>query len=156
MDTSMPQPPNLDQSDQRKDLKPTRRTFLLQVMLPLFMGVLIIIAGIVLLWQTGIGTASAWADTSLIFLMFPWLCLGLIPIAIIGALWYGFFKLTALLPGPMRKLQDYIDQAGGYLRRGTDLAVKPIFALEGSWAVVSTFFKGLASLIGIEDGETNG
>ena len=152
----MKQPPGLEQPSQTQDVKPTRRTFVLQVILPLLAGTLILAAAIMLLWQGGGGTVSAWADTSLIFLMVPWLCVGLLPIALIAALWYGVFKLSTWLPAPLRKLRSYIDQAGRYLRRGTDLAVKPIFAVKGGWAVVTTFFKGLASLIGIDDGESNG
>jgi uncharacterized membrane protein SirB2 len=156
MDTSMTQPPNLELSNQSNDIKPDRRAFNLQVILPLIVGILVLIGGIILLWQAGIGTVSAWADTSLIFIMLPWLCVGLVPLAVLAALWYGIFKLTAWLPDKLRKVTEYIELSGRYMRKGTDLAVKPLFAVKGAWAVVTTFFRGLGSIIGMDDGESNG
>lgn len=152
----MTQPPAMEEPIQKQKVRATRRTFLLQVLLPLLVGILILAAGIVLLWRGGVGTASAWADTSLIFLMLPWLCVGLLPMALIAALWYGVYKLTAWLPATLRQVRDYLDQAGLYLRKGSDIAVRPIFVVKGAWALMTTFFKGLASLIGIDDGETYG
>jgi hypothetical protein len=80
----------------------------------------------------------------------------LVPLVLIGALWFGIFKLTAWLPVPLRKANEYIDQAGNYLRKGTDLAVKPMFVVKGAWAVVSTLCSGLASLFGLNTGDNNG
>jgi hypothetical protein len=156
MDTSMTPPEHSEAGRKNRGIKPNRRSFVLQVILPLMIGVLILAAAIMLLWQTGIGTASAWADTSLIFLLLPWLCVGVVPLALLAALWYGVFKLTAWLPVPLRKAQGYIVQARDYLRRGTDLALKPMFIAKGAWAVVTTFFRGLASLFGWNDGEHYG
>lgn len=156
MDTSTTLPQDIELPYQKSEIKPDRRTFVLQVLLPLILGVLILAAGIVLLWRAGIGTASAWADTSLIFLLIPWLCAGVFPLVLLAALWYGIFRLTAWLPAPMRAARLFINRAGEYLRRGTDLAVKPIFVVKGAWAVVSAVFKGLASLFDMDDGESNG
>jgi hypothetical protein len=154
MNTSTPLP--IEPSDQSIEVKPHRRDFVLQVILPFVFGILVLTAGIVLIWQAGMGTASAWADTSLILLMVPWLCIGLLPLALLGALWYGFFRLTAWLPAAMREVRKYVELSGRQLRRTTDVAVKPMFVTKGAWAVVMTFFKGLGTLIGLDDGESNG
>ena len=154
MNTSTPLP--MEPSDQSIEVKPARRDFLLLVILPFVFGILVLTAGIVLVAQAGIGTASAWADTSLIFLMIPWLCVGLLPLALLMALWYGFFKLTAWLPAPLRKVRKYIELSERQIRRATDAAVKPMFVTKGAWAVVETFFRGLGNLIGLDDGESNG
>jgi hypothetical protein len=156
MDTSMKQPQDIELPNQAPEIKPDRRSFMLQVMLPLVIGVLILIAGVVLLGRSGVGTASAWADTSLIFLLIPWLCVGVFPLALLAAFWYGLFRLTAWLPAPMRTAKLYIDRAGGYLRKGSDLAVRPIFTVKGAWAVASAIIKGLASFFRIDDGESHG
>jgi hypothetical protein len=156
MDTAMKQPQDIELPGKQPDIKVDRRSFILQVMLPLLLGILILSAIIALVWLGEYGTASAWADTSLVFILIPWLCVGLFPLAIISAVWYGVFKLTAWLPRYIRKANEYIDKAGYYLRRGSDLAIKPMFVIKGGWAVVSAFFKGLGSLIGIVIGETDG
>jgi uncharacterized membrane protein SirB2 len=156
MDTSMTNPSKLELPNQSSNVKPDRRAFNLQVILPLILGILVLVSGIILLWQAGVGTASAWADTSLVFLVLPWLFVGLVPLAVLAALWYGIFKLTAWLPERLRKVTEYIELSGRYLRRGTDLAVRPLFAVKGAWAVVTAFFKGLGSIIGMDDGDSNG
>jgi hypothetical protein len=155
MGISMDKPPIVGPPPSEPEISPDRRAFILQVVLPLFIGLLVLAALIVLVWQSGLGTASAWADTSLIFLLIPWLCVGLLPLVALGALWYGVFKLTTWLPGPLRKGKEYIDLGNRYMRRGMDVAVKPMFTIKGIWAVVTAFFKGLASLIGIVNGESH-
>lgn len=152
----MTHPSKLELPNQSNNVKPDRRAFNLQVILPLILGILVLAGGTILLSQAGVGTASAWADTSLVFLMLPWLCVGLVPLAVLAALWYGIFKLTAWLPEQLRKVTEYIELSGRYLRKGTDLAVRPLFAVKGAWAVVTTFLKGLGSIIGMDDGESNG
>lgn len=151
----MTQIPNVERSSQEQKVKPDRRSFLLQVILPLVVGVLALFAAAYLLLRGGVGTASAWADASLIFLLIPWLCAGLIPIALFAGLWYGLFKLTAWLPAPLRKVDGYINRAGRYVRQGTDVAVRPLFVIKGGWAVMMAFVKGLASLFGLDDGESD-
>jgi hypothetical protein len=156
MDTSMTQPPISESANQNPKVTVSHRSFILQVVLPLTVGVLILAVGIVMLWQAGIGTASAWADASLIFILLPWLCVGFVPLILFAAMWYGVFRLTAWLPDPLRKGKKYLDQGGDYLRKGTDFAVKPIFVVKGVWAVVIAFFRGLGSIIGFSDGENYG
>lgn len=154
MNTSTPPP--IETPGQSDEGKPIRRDFILQVILPFVFGILVLTVGVILLWRAGVGTASAWADTSLIFLMIPWLCVGLVPLAVLGALWFGIFKLTAWLPAPLRKVRNYIGLSGRQLRRATDAAVKPMIVTKGVWAVVEAFFKGLGKLIGLNNGESNG
>ena len=136
-------------------IKLDHQSFILQVILPFVLGFALLAVMFVLIWRSGVGTASAWADTASIFIALPLLCAGLFPLAAVIALWFGTFKLTAWLPGPLRSASQLIRRAGRIIRQGTDAAVKPMFAIQGAWAVVVAFFTGLASLLGLANGESH-
>jgi len=79
----------------------------LQIILPLVIGVVILLALSVLVVLGSNAQVSQGADVALIWLIVPMLFLTLLLIIIISALIYGLAKLLLVTPGAMRKLQDY-------------------------------------------------
>lgn len=83
--------------------RPPRRDGWLWLGLPLLLALLALGA---LGWATSAapgGALSAWADVSLIWLLLPFLALGLLLMAALGAMVYGVLKAISWLPGPLRK-----------------------------------------------------
>jgi hypothetical protein len=103
-----------------------RRQVWLQVYLP-FIGGLAVLAGVAaVLWTSGTGSASAWADASLILLLLPLILFSVIPIVLLIALIYGVSYLIKRIPVPANQAQQAIAQVGHTIQRAADQAVQPM------------------------------
>jgi hypothetical protein len=122
------------------------RQIWLQIYLPLFIGLLALIGLVVFLRRGAVGTASAWADASAVFLLIPVILLGFLFTLVCIALAIGLGYLIGWLPGPIRKGWEVVLKVRSGVRRGADLAARPIVSAKGVWASLRA---GVASVTSI-------
>jgi hypothetical protein len=122
------------------------RQIWLQIYLPLFVGVLGLIGLVVFLRRGAIGTASAFADASTVFLLIPVIILGLLFTLVCLALSVGLGYLIGWLPGPIRKGWEALIRVESGVRRGADVAALPMISAKGAWASLKAMVDSVASI----------
>jgi uncharacterized membrane protein len=123
--------------------KKHRRELAWQIILPMVLTVIGFAALIVLIsFATfeGDGDVGRWAAISTIWIVIPVMLAGLILFALIGALVYLMKRLLDVAPTYTGLAQDYVHKAAGYVKRGADVAVKPVLFLDGVGASVRRLF----------------
>ncbi len=111
-----------------------RRQFVWQILLPVVLSALLLIALIVLICIAafrGDGDVSRWAAISTIWIVIPIILASLIFLLLLVGLVYLMARLLSILPVYTGAAQDYVYRGAGYVRRFTDAAVKPVFWIEG-------------------------
>lgn len=120
-----------------------RRELAWQIILPVVLAALLIVALIVLInvatFNQG-GDVARWAAISTIWIVIPILLVGLVLLALLVALVYGMKRLLDITPTYTGMAQDYVHLAAGYVRRFADMAVKPVLLLDGIGAGIRAFF----------------
>ena len=136
MKAQLPQPVH-------ESYKRHRREFAWQIILPVALSVLVIVALIVLIniaaFNEG-GDVARWAAISTIWIVIPIMLAGLVLLALLVVLVYGMKRLLAITPTYTGLAQDYVHKAAGYVKRGADMAVRPVLLLDGLGASVRRFF----------------
>jgi uncharacterized membrane protein len=136
MKAKLPQPVH-------ESYKKHRRELVWQIILPVALASLLVVALIVLVnvaaFNQG-GDAARWAAISTIWIILPVMLAGLVLLVILVALVYGMMRLLDVTPKYTGLAQDYVHKAAGYVRRGADMAVKPVLFLDGVGASVRRFF----------------
>jgi uncharacterized membrane protein len=123
--------------------KKHRRELAWQIILPMVLSVAGFIALIVLIYFAtfeGDGDVGRWAAISTIWIVIPIMLAGLLLLILLVALVYGMKRLLDITPTYTGLAQDYIHKAAGYIKRGADMAVKPVLFLDGIGAGIRTFF----------------
>jgi hypothetical protein len=126
------------------------RQIWLQIYLPLFVGLLVLIGLVYFLRAGGVGTTSAWADASTVLLLIPVILLGFLFTLACIALAVGMGYLIGWLPGPIRKGWEVLLRVRSGVRRGADLAARPIVSAKGVWASVRAGVNSLTSIFRAE------
>jgi predicted membrane protein len=113
-----------------------RREVLLQITLPLIIGLVLVLllAILTVVTATSGGSVAQAADASLIFLIIPLMFVTLIFTIIFGALAYGIIKLNEVLPIYTKQAQDVFELVRQQVRMGSDKAVEPIFKIRSFFA----------------------
>jgi len=133
-----------------------RKSLWLGVLLPFLAGTLAIGGLVIWAWTAGVGSASAWADTSLTFLLLPLLLLCLLPFALLLALSAGLIKLIGWLPEPMDRVDHFLGQVERGTGRAARAAVQPMIKASALWAAVVAGWAWLGSTLRGERGEKHG
>jgi hypothetical protein len=110
-----------------------------QIYLPLILGIVIILAGVVAIIFYGLradSTLRRWADVSVIWVIIPALFIGLIFMIVVIALLYAVTRLLGVLPGYGGLVQGYFQQVVEKIFQITDALVEPLLRLSSSWAVI--------------------
>jgi len=119
--------------------KKHRRDLAWQIILPVALSALVIVALIVLIniatFNEG-GDVARWAAISTIWIVIPVMLAGLILLALLVALVYGMKRLLDVAPTYTGMAQDYVHIAAGYIKRGAEMAVKPVLFLDGVGASI--------------------
>jgi hypothetical protein len=127
MKAKLPQPTHYSYEMHRKQV-------MRQVILPVVLASLVLIAMIVLIsyvtFNQG-GDAGRWAAISTMWILIPVMAAGIVLLAILIGLIYLMYMALGYLPHYSAIVQDYVFKARGYIIRGANLVVKPIFALDG-------------------------
>lgn len=120
-----------------------RRELVWQIILPVALTALLIVVLIVLIniatFNQG-GDVGRWAAVSTIWIVIPVMVAGLILLALLVALVYLMKRLLGITPTYTGMAQDFIHKAAAYLKRGTEMAVKPVLFLDGIGASIKAFF----------------
>lgn len=109
----------------------------------MIVSALLFVALIVLIYFAtfqGSGDVSRWAAVSTIWIVIPVMIAGLILLALLGALVYLMKRLLGITPTYTGLAQDYVHLAASYIKRGTEMAVKPVLFLDGIGASVKALF----------------
>ena len=111
-----------------------RRELAWQIILPVVLSALLIVALIVLVnlatFNQG-GDVARWAAISTMWIIIPVMLAGLVLFALLGALVYGMKRLLEITPRYTGIAQDYVHKAASYIKRVADMAVRPVLFLDG-------------------------
>ena len=114
-----------------------------QILLPVVLTVILIIALIVLVniatFRDG-GDVARWAAVSTIWIVIPIMIGMLIFLALLLGIIYLLAQLLNVTPTYTGMAQDYVRKAAVYIKQGADAVVKPVIGLEGFLASVKEFF----------------
>jgi hypothetical protein len=137
-------------SENKKEKHPLddlfRKNVWLQIYLPILLGVIALVVLVASIWASQQGRASVWADVSLVMLIIPTFIIGLILLAILGALAYGIAYLIGVLPDPFRRLQEIMNRVSASFEKGSNIAAKPFIFPGAVGAAIRAIFKGIASV----------
>jgi ABC-type dipeptide/oligopeptide/nickel transport system permease component len=123
-----------------------RRVVILQIYFP-FLLILIVVGALVgSIWVAGSGSASVWADASLVMLIIPAFVMGLILLIFLAAFVYGIWYLIGILPEPMRQVQDIVKRIADSTERFANLAAKPVIIPRALRAGIGAAIKGILSI----------
>jgi len=120
-----------------------RKDLAWQIILPVALTAVIIVALIVLIYFAtfqGSGDVGRWAAVSTIWIIIPVMIAGLVFLALLVALVYLMKRLLNITPTYTGIAQDYVYKAAGFIKRGADAVVKPVLQLEGILASIKAFF----------------
>jgi hypothetical protein len=98
------------------------------------------------IWVAGSGSASVWADASLVMLIIPAFVMGLILLIFLAAFVYGIWYLIGILPEPMRQVQDIVKRIADSTERFANLAAKPVIIPRALRAGIGAAIKGILSI----------
>jgi len=118
-------------SKEKASYKAHKKDFIWQILVPILVILLLVIAASVIVTLRPAGDASLWADISTIWLLIPLLFFAFINIIILAAIIYGMSKLLNITPIYTQKLYALIILAGEKIESIVDDTVKPIFLVEG-------------------------
>jgi magnesium-transporting ATPase (P-type) len=137
MKATLPQPVH-------KSYKRHRKQLVSQIILPVVLTSLLIVALIVLIWFATFrdgGDVGRWAAISTIWIVIPIMLGLLIVTALLGGLVYLMQKLLNVTPTYTSLAQDYVYLAQGYIKRASEAIVKPVLQLNGILASINAFFE---------------
>jgi heme/copper-type cytochrome/quinol oxidase subunit 2 len=141
MKAIIPQPVHESYKRHRKEL-------MWQIILPMVLTSLLLIALIVLInvatFRDG-GDVGRWAAISTIWIVIPIMIGLLLVVALLGGLVYLMQKLLNITPTYTSLAQDYVHLAQGYIKRAAEAIVKPVLQLNGILASVIAFFEKMKS-----------
>jgi len=113
-----------------------------QIILPIVLTVILIIALIVLVnvatFRDG-GDVARWAAVSTIWIVIPIMIGMLIFLALLVGLIHLMGRLLNVAPTYTSKAQDYVRKAAVYITKGADAVARPVIGLEGFAASVKKF-----------------
>jgi len=110
-----------------------RRQMWLQILLPILLTVILLVAIIVLMSIATFrdnGDVVRWAAISTIWLVIPVMFAGLILLAILFAIIFLFAQVLGVIPPYSYQAQRYVYRIEGYVRRGTEMLVKPALLVD--------------------------
>jgi hypothetical protein len=137
MDAKLPQPVHQSYKRHRKEM-------MWQIVLPIVLTSLLLIALIVLINIATFrdnGDVARWAAVSTIWIVIPIMIGLLIFLALMVGLVYLMGKLLNVTPTYTGLAQDYVRLAAVYIKRGAEAIVKPVIQLNGILAGIIAFFE---------------
>ncbi len=105
-----------------------RRQLAWQIVVPVIVAALLIIAATVLVSMAaakGTGDIARWAAISTIWLVIPFLFIGLVVLALVIGLAYAVGLGAGFIPPYTRKAQVFVSQVEAGVKRGAAMAYRP-------------------------------
>ena len=110
-----------------------------QIILPMVLVAILFLGMIVLVNIATFrdnGDVGRWAAISTIWIVIPVCIAGFIFLALLGGLVYLMARLLGVAPTYTGKAQDFIHKLAIHIRRAADMAVKPVFSVNGFGATL--------------------
>ena len=117
-----------------------RKQLAWQIILPVVLAALLIVALIVLISFATFrdnGDVGRWAAISTVWIVIPVMVAGLIFLIILGGIVYLLKYLLNITPVYTGKAQDFVHKIAGYIKRFADATVKPVFFVDGIGASIN-------------------
>ena len=111
-----------------------RRQRTSQIILPMVLAAILFIGMIVLVNIATFrdnGDVGRWAAISTIWIVIPVCIAGFIFLALLGGLVYLMARLLGVAPTYTGMAQDFVHKLAIRIRRAADMAVKPVFSVNG-------------------------
>jgi hypothetical protein len=109
-----------------------KREVFLQIILPILIGSIILIAlvvGVIYAGATGNGQVSRWADISLVWLLLPGILSALFLLVFLTILTIGLTRLLHVFPIYAYRMQLLIFKFETSVTKATDMAVEPVLKI---------------------------
>ena len=110
-----------------------------QIILPMVLVAILFLGMIVLVNIATFrdnGDVGRWAAISTIWIVIPVCIAGFIFLALLGGLVYLMGRLLGIAPTYTGKAQDFVHKLAIRIRRAADMAVKPVFSVNGFGAML--------------------
>jgi len=120
-----------------------RREVQTKIIAPMLIAVLLMIAVCALIGVATFrdnGDVERWAAISTIWIVIPWMFVGLIALVLLAAMVYGMARLLQVIPPYTGYAQKMIWRVQGYIKRGADMIVQPVLSLDGITATLKRLF----------------
>ncbi len=133
----------LPSSAEHPSFQKHRRELWTKILIPMLAAVVVIAAIATLTGVAAFREASdvgRWAAISTIWIIVPFMVAGFVFLVIFLGLIYGMARLLKLIPPYTGYAQKIVWRVEGYVKRGADLAVKPILLVEGITATLKRLF----------------
>jgi hypothetical protein len=114
-----------------------------QIILPIVLGAILFLVMVVLVNIATFrdnGDVGRWAAISTIWIALPVCLMGLVFLALLGGLVYLMGRLLGIAPIYTGKAQDFVHKLAIRIRRVADMAVKPVFSVNGFGATIKALF----------------
>ncbi len=112
-----------------------------QIVLPVVVTALVVVAGAILAVSGQGGSTRAWADVAIIWLVAPLMLFGLLAFFLLAVAIWGVVKLTRITPRYTGRTQELAGRIENGTRRAADAAVKPILWIHQAGAVIDDLLK---------------
>ena len=134
----------------KKNVHPSRKTasyqaykrdFLWQILVPIIIAFILVIAASVAVAVGSNASVSRWADISTIWILIPVMISAFIFLVILGAVIYGMAKLLDITPIYTQKLTGLIYFVEQKIKDVADASTKPIFFVGELAASIKSIFQ---------------
>ncbi len=112
-----------------------------QIIVPIIVVGLIIIAGAVFISLGKTGSISLWSDISLIWIFLPALFMAFFAVIILAAAIYGMARLAKATPRFTSRAQELTSQVASGIQKVAGATAKPFFWLGQAGAAFRALFK---------------
>jgi hypothetical protein len=112
----------------------------MQIYLPLIIGIVLVLAGVVAIIIYGVraeSTLRRWADVSLIWVIIPAMFIGIIFMIVAIGLLFAITRILGVVPAYGSLLQGYFHQLQAKAFQLSDALVEPLLRTRSSWAVIT-------------------
>jgi uncharacterized membrane protein YjgN (DUF898 family) len=112
-----------------------------QILVPLLLVAVLIIAAAVLVVNSTGSASSTWADIATIWLIAPMLVFALVFVILLGFLIYGIARLLQVTPRFTGKVQNLFFQVSGWKRGFSNAASRPVVWVHQAGAILKSIFR---------------
>ena len=133
----MPDSPNFESPT----LRAHKRQHFWQILLPVVLVALLAVVIGVFTARTDAVQTRLWADIATIWLVVPLMLFALLCMAVLGGMIYAVTRLTQIAPRYTLQVQDFALRFVAEVKRGADMAVKPVLWVRQVGAVFESLFK---------------
>ena len=122
-------------------LREHKRQHFWQILMPIFLVIVLILVAGGLVIGAEAGQTRLWADVATIWLVAPLMLFALLCMAVLGGMIYAVARLTQITPRYTLQARNLVLRFTAGVKRGADVAVKPVVWLEQARAALKSLFK---------------